>query len=498
MLKAKRFGSCTFYSFYSSRFEPQEIIACRGETACRNPGRRLNRMIWSRHAALFLLASSVGTHRPVPESSLLPSSALAREAAGKSDIVRGQSGNGHQSRSWHEVPPSIDLKGSSLQLALPSVLPAMLELPVVFNTPGAHSKMGVDLSRMSEDVGVFNIAYNKTKVIVYILPSGRGADSKHSGGTAPKLGDPNTGSMPLADQLLLALGGGTGALRGASGVHDHVLDQDIRRRMRYQDKAVLVMLLIVYLTTIGVGASLTYRQSCNDSPVLYYAKPQHHHDLMTEDAELPGFLEAFTQVPKDVLLQVTGFTPMLEQEHDSVDWNGRYYRVAFDFALDLSPWVSRARGTGEAREGEELIDGMLAEDQVRLSHFLQYNQNDLATVEVRKDVAWLDWEELATNLKNQIRQKGFDGIISARRCDVEPVVVCKNRPWSNFLHNRMTKVFCALSIVGGLVYIPYVWLRSSKLVVRVRYKIELPIAQYWSMIVDQLGAHGFQADASVS
>lgn len=295
------------------------------------------------------------------------------------------------------------------------------------------------------------------------------------------------GPAPTGKQIAYALGGGTGGLQGP---WHSAFDRDVSRRMRYQNKAVLLIMLAVYIATLSVGASMTYRQAMNDSPVMYYADPR-FHNIVTEDQELDSFVDSFASVPKDVQLQVTGFVPMPDPIPNGVEWNGQEYHVAFTFSLDLSPWVVRAQNEDVAAEGLRLQDGVVEEDRVRLASFLAWDGNDLASVEVVKQVAWDDWEELATNIKHRIRQRGFTGVISVHQGAPLAVNVYKNKTWANFMHSRLTKVLCALSVLLWVVYLPYVWLRSTKLSIRARYKVDIPVRQYWDLISDQLCSDGF-------
>jgi len=48
--------------------------------------------------------------------------------------------------------------------------------------------------------------------------------------------------------------------------------------------------------------------------------------------------------------------------------------------------------------------GLADQDLEELRRFLPENTNDLATVSMMKEVSWDDWEELATNIKQKIRQ----------------------------------------------------------------------------------------------
>merc|ERR1719262_611533 len=136
--------------------------------------------------------------------------------------------------------------------------------------------------------------------------------------------------------ILMAIGGGTGASIGGTGsLH---IDRDLLRRMHYQDKAVMLLVLAVYMVALWFSANLTYRQASNNSPVTYYADPRFHNYVM-EGHELEVFLDAFNQAPKSVSLQVTGFLPITEDSPATVRWRGANYQVAFTFSLDLSPWV---------------------------------------------------------------------------------------------------------------------------------------------------------------
>lgn len=297
---------------------------------------------------------------------------------------------------------------------------------------------------------------------------------------------------PAAANLLLNIGSGTGAAPGSTG--DLLLDQELMRRMRFQDKVVMLLLLAAYAGSLAFSATLAYRQSLNSSPVNYYADPRYYTQVI-ETHDLEDFLDAFNHPPKDVQLQITGFVP-LPPLHESfvdaaVDWLGSRYRVAFSFALDLSPWV--VHDDREPATGIGSGAGVSTEDLERLRDFLEHDTNDLAAVQIRKEVHWSDWEELATNIKHQIRQGGFNGIIHVCCAEDEIMTVYKNKPWANFMHRRATKVLCALSIVGWFVYQPYMWFRHRALVVTSRYRVDVAIRNYWPLIADKVGPEGFSS-----
>jgi len=297
-------------------------------------------------------------------------------------------------------------------------------------------------------------------------------------------------------EVLMALGGGTGASIGGTGVLE--MDQDLVRRMRYQDKAVMLLLLFMYFVTLGFSASFSYKQALNNSPVTFYADPR-YHDMVTEGHDQDVFLQNFTGAPKDVRLQITGFVPVSSGVIGSIEWQGEYYYDAFSFALDLSPWVVREGSTdgsvpGPWSDNIPLVDGVVADDLENVNYYITQNRNDLAVLDFQKEVAWPSWEELATNIKHRIRQQGFPGIVSIHKTDCDNVSIYKNTAWANFMHSRTTKVLCALSVLGWVFYLPYMWLRCTSTTVRSRYKVDIPISDYWQLISDKLTADGFVED----
>lgn len=347
---------------------------------------------------------------------------------------------------------------------------------------------------------------------------------------------PEDGSWrSTVQQTMMALGGGSGASLGATG--SPAMDRDLVRRMRLQDDAAMLLLFSVYFMTLFFSASLAYRQSHNHSRVTYYADPRYHNEVMeTHDCE--AFLGAFNRCPKHAYLRVTGLSRVDDDSPGGIEWRNGFYRIDFTFALDLSPWIvpegsaslSAALGqrpaplaatatasaevagarpaTGFYRresasaeagapapaavEAEEILeDGVVAEDLAKLRDFLAYNRNDLATVEVTKKLAWKDWEELATNIKHRIHQCGYDGEIAIERTSMDLLKVYKNEQWANFMHSKALKVIVALSILGWIIYAPYVWLRCTALEVRARHRVDITIDEYWPLIADNLSANGF-------
>jgi len=303
-------------------------------------------------------------------------------------------------------------------------------------------------------------------------------------------------------EWLMGIASGTG-VTGATG--NELLDQENLRRMRFQDKAVCLLLFVVYLGSLAVSASVSYRQAHNSSPATYYADPLHYRLLV--DTHTPeDFLEVFNQPPKDVRLQVSGFLPMLDLDApafgNSLEVH-HHHHVAFSFALDLSPWLVREGELMPAVDPDgpawaEGAVGVSAEDRTRLRDFLANDTNDLSFVVVQKKTMWPEWEELATNIKQKIRQRGFRGIINVDCSGNESMTVYKNRPWANFMHSRNLKVLCVLSIIGWIIYQPYMWLRCAPMVISSKYRVDVAIDNYWPLIADKVGPEGFNSGASLT
>eukprot|EP00931_Biecheleriopsis_adriatica_P008414 TRINITY_DN109602_c0_g1_i1.p1 TRINITY_DN109602_c0_g1~~TRINITY_DN109602_c0_g1_i1.p1 ORF type:complete len:439 (-),score=87.68 TRINITY_DN109602_c0_g1_i1:29-1249(-) len=289
-------------------------------------------------------------------------------------------------------------------------------------------------------------------------------------------------------EILLALGGGTGA---GTTAHDEHLTEDLLLRMRCQDKMVLLLMLVAYFVSLLFSASLAFRQACNDSPIKFYGDPRVNGNMLDSN-DLDEFLEAFNGPPSQVQLQVQGLIPvrglLAHMLDSSVQWQGNHYLPAFSYCLDLSSWLVPGERDGTA---DDRTDGVSSEDVAELDRFLQENQNDLGTVEFRKNVIWPGWEELATNIKQKIRQQGFDGIIHVSLQKSETLTVYKNRPWANFLHMSSTRTLCALSVFGYLWYAPYMWLRQRGPVITSNFHIDLDINDYWQLIGDKVSDRGF-------
>lgn len=301
-------------------------------------------------------------------------------------------------------------------------------------------------------------------------------------------------------EILLAVGGGTGA--GPTAAADPDMDRDMVQRTRYQDKVLLFLLLLAYFTSLFFSASMAYRKATNGSAVKYYADPR-VDDAVIDSSDVHDFLETFNQPPQNVHLQIQGLSPLRRMIPHIIDgvveWKETYYRYDFSYSLDLTPWVVPVTNRGEhsqadtAREnGESVSAGLSDADVGTVGDFLQENLNDLATFSIEKQVEWPGWEELATNIKHKIRQGGYTGAVFVTWNSSHTLTIYKNKPWANFLHLGLTRVIFGLSAIGYLWYLPYMWVRQRGPEVASKFRVDIPIADYWQLVGDKISGRGFE------
>jgi len=329
------------------------------------------------------------------------------------------------------------------------------------------------------------------------LALGRLADLKPKGQEVPAPASRQKRALAAFERVLLALGGGTGF--SLSDTVSPSLEEEYTSRGLYQSKALVALVVALYFMMICLGLSYVRWLMDTGSPVTYYAC---HGVGAMEGHDAVSFLSAFNHPPRQVLLQVTGLLPP-EQPTDEVD-EDEAPQIAFNFGLDLSSWVVREEwslgcspdGEDSAGRREPLLAGIQAEELERLQRFLEADTNDLAAVVLHKHVVWAHWEDVATNIKQQIKQSGFSGDLVIRCEPTESVKVLKNRPWANFMIHRSVPVFCMLSLVGWPIYMLYMCLRCTELSIDSRFRVDVQAEDFWDLVSDQLGASGFDVTAS--
>lgn len=323
-------------------------------------------------------------------------------------------------------------------------------------------------------------------------------------GDAPSTATGNTAGgekeMPASiTRILEGLSGGTGTALEPTG--DQALDQEIRFRMQAQDTAVLLLLMMIYIIILIFMYSMVYRMSRSDSTVRYYCNPAYHR-MTLDNNDFDRFLGIFNQRPLEnkPQIRVAGFNLAPGEGSSNVwqagmqnavsgaqtAWRGKTYDTTFYYALDLEQWTS---ATGEMDE----------KDQITTKEFLNCS-NPLATLVISKEAVWDDFEEVATNIKAKIRESGFEGPIDVTISPPDRVIVYQNDHWANFMYNETVKVMTLLSIVGGLVYVPYMWIRGSraKHTVTSKFKVSIDKETYWKLIEKHISVRGFAVPEDAS
>lgn len=285
---------------------------------------------------------------------------------------------------------------------------------------------------------------------------------------------PAKDSEPLA--ILMAIGGGI----GANG--EDMTNSNLRSRVHWQDRGILVLNIFIYFLSLALWATFTYRRATNNSPVTYFCQPSRVDGAISSHC-IQDFLGTFTRAPQTTL-QISGYQQAQEDSEHTIFWQGEKLRTVFSVSFDLSPWMVHDMLASNVESSQSVSVGP---DDVRiLEHFLTCDDNDLAFVEITKEVKWQGFDELATNIKQHIRQQGFGGITSVWLSKPANECVHKNRPWSNFLRTRTTLMLSWLSILGMLFYAVYMFLKSKKIDVHTHHKVNISTDEYWPLIVDKL------------
>lgn len=317
------------------------------------------------------------------------------------------------------------------------------------------------------------------------------------------------------DMLRLAEGVGT-MTYDKSAMGNRLLNRELRRRLSVQDAATIALLLVAFAFTILISCLTVYHVSEDPSPVLFYSDPRHlRQRLVCASAEPDAFVSAFCTQPQTARLRIVGknsedrnilrllrqgqYRELRQRLHlrlndallHSVFRVGRaeslvshrrpWDPVVFDVALDLTPFIA-----GDGRLRSE-ADAAALDQHLRTS-------NPLQILALTKTVEWVSWEDVATNVRHHLRTLGFSGKVDVKFEATEVMLVYRNDKWQNFVRNRITHFLVVLSVVGGLFWMPYLWVRKRTVKVEARFQINLDLARYWQLLAEGLhaseGFHG--------
>eukprot|EP00927_Polykrikos_kofoidii_P038674 TRINITY_DN33088_c0_g1_i5.p1 TRINITY_DN33088_c0_g1~~TRINITY_DN33088_c0_g1_i5.p1 ORF type:complete len:751 (-),score=186.14 TRINITY_DN33088_c0_g1_i5:170-2422(-) len=308
---------------------------------------------------------------------------------------------------------------------------------------------------------------------------------------------------PAAESDILRMGEGVGSLaydRSPTGSRN--LNRELRRRLEVQDCATLAMLIVTFFATVFVSCYGIYQVSDDPSPVAFYSDPRAFQRRLTcQGSDMDSFLQAFNGQPQHARLRIIGrqsLDPSLRGLLLRGAWaearrvargqlvsfmyaagilHQRHHRqtdgVLFDVSLDVTPFIA---GNGRLHTDA---------DTIALQKYIN-SSNPLEVVLLRKKVLWPHWEDIATNVRQRLRTLGFDGEVEVRFEAFEEVKVFRNHPWQNFVRSRITQALVLISVIGGLIWVPYVWLRMRRIKIETSFVISLDLQRYWDLFSDGL------------
>lgn len=316
---------------------------------------------------------------------------------------------------------------------------------------------------------------------------------KASNGTSLKAPTPD-------EPDIMKVGDGIGSMAYVrSPVGSQQMNRELRRRLQLQDAVTVLMLLVTFVLTLAVSAWSIYQVAEDPSGACFYSEPRGRHPrLISESMDPAAFLNAFSGTPQNCRLRIVGrLEPHLDSNSGPLrSWHARNLaagglagslaallpmrprrrRLPFDVALDLTPFITSS--------------GLLSTDNMQTLNQYIEAPNSLQRLLLQKRVDWTNWEDVATNIRQRLKALGFPGNVDVYLEAYDEVLVYRNHKWSNFVRNRGTQALVVISIIGGMFWLPYVWLRARTTKVEARFQVNLEPARYWDLVSDGLNAVG--------
>jgi len=226
---------------------------------------------------------------------------------------------------------------------------------------------------------------------------------------------------------------------------------------------------LIFLLVSFMGICRHLRDSDSSAALFYSQATKGQEELTCDSADPDALLQAFNQPPCKVHLRIIGHRPddiggvmrIMNLARKSDD-------IAFDVELDLAPFMARI---GEISE----------EDVMSLAAFSK-SQNTMEILTLSKRVEWEGWQELSGYICKKLRELNFTGNIDVSIQGDESVHVLHNTTWPKFLRYPLTQVLLGATVVGGLIFLPYIILRSKRIMVKSCFKIDIKPERYWDLI----------------
>jgi len=248
------------------------------------------------------------------------------------------------------------------------------------------------------------------------------------------------------------------------------LPKTMAQRLSVQDMAVLMAVIIFYLSTILIALSLVYHSSAVSSGVKWFCEPE----LFTcSSGNFFDFMATFNRPPETrVRVLIT---------------NRLGTRKRLDLLLDVTPLC-----------GEGPRAAMIEQkDEKSIRNFIA-SKNPLSTLIIQKNVVWGSFEELRERIEQRVKEQGFHGRVAVTLERSRDVAVRRNTQLFHFVHSQITLILVLMSIVGLFMFWPFVWLRRQNWYATSTFVIESPADAYMQLVEQALPDAVAQAEESDS
>jgi len=237
-----------------------------------------------------------------------------------------------------------------------------------------------------------------------------------------------------------------------------------------QDMAVLMAVVIFYLSTIMIALSLVYHSSAVSSGVKWFCEPE----LYTcASKSFFDFMATFNRPPETrVRVLVT---------------NRSNTRKRLDLMLDVTPLCG---------EGPHAAT-MSGKDATSVREYME-SKGALATLIIQKNVVWEGFESLREMIEKRVHDQGFEGQVRVTLERSRDVAVRRNTQLFHFVHSQITLILVLMSIVGLFLFWPLVWMRRKTWYVTSTFVIDAPPEDYMQLVEQALPdacTHAEESDA---
>jgi hypothetical protein len=226
------------------------------------------------------------------------------------------------------------------------------------------------------------------------------------------------------------------------------------QRLSVQDMAVLLAVVIFYLSTIMIALSLVYHSSSVSSGVKWFCEP-----------------ELYTCASKSYFDFMATFNRPPETRVRVLITNRIGTRKRLDLLLDVTPLC----GDGPHAAHIEPSDEKTIRDFIA-------NTSTLATLLIQKNVVWEGFDELRERIQKRVQEQGFEGKVSVSLERSRDLVVRRNTQMFHFVHSQITLILVLMSIAGLFVFWPLVWLRRRTWYASTTFTIDATPEDYMQLV----------------